>query len=277
MFSSRLFSDLKSSLSIFHFELLLRVLIQIVTMQTVLDRIIYDMWPGRIWFVAKKKRERNLYEINFVRETNFLGQLLILWSRSVAFVVVVAVGFARNRPKTRRVSTVWKGISRFMTTSTMPAEWRRRRRRRRCILSSRNASRLCSHLPPARLPALFSVVRRFGAHTQRAYKCECVCACVCICDGAWSAFPSLFLKCDTTTTHAPNSVSSPRFARGKGNSCMFFRFSTRCRGPKTNLMASPRQRNKFYWMSNALCPESLVLFYPLAHWTHRGEYDVLHS
>lgn len=65
-----------------------------------------------------------------------------------------------------------------MTTSTMPAEWRRRRRRRRCILSSRNASRLCSHLPPARLPALFSVVRRFGAHTQRAHKCECVCVCV---------------------------------------------------------------------------------------------------
>lgn len=175
MLSSRLLSDLELSLSFFHFELLLRVLIQIVTMRTVLDRIIYDMWPGRIWFVAKKKTERNLYEINFVRETNFLGQLLILWSRSVAFVVVVAVGFARNRPKTRRVSTVWKGISRFMTTSTMPAEWRRRRRRRRCILSSRNASRLCSHLPPARLPALFSVVRRFGAHTQRAYKCVCVC------------------------------------------------------------------------------------------------------
>lgn len=178
MFSSRLLSDLKSSLSFFHFELLLCVLIQIVTMRTVLDRIIYDMWPGRIWFVAKKKRERNLYEINFVRETNFLGQLLILWSRSVAFVVVAfAVGFARNRPKTRRVSTVWKGISRFMTTSTMPAEWRRcrRRRRRRCILSSRSASRLCSHLPPARLPALFSVVRRFGAHTQKSIQ---VCVCV---------------------------------------------------------------------------------------------------
>lgn len=168
--------------------------------------MICDLARGLIWFVAKKKRDRNLFMKNKInsRKKNFflfsvLGQLLILWSRSS--VCGLCCGFLREiAPSCHRCLKRHFKIYDDVASKMAP---RCRWRRRRCILSSRrSASRLCSHLPPARLPALFSV------HTHTHSHSVSVSVCVCVCDGAWSAFPSLFLKCDTTTTttHAPNSV-----------------------------------------------------------------------